>query len=411
MANYFINTDWVSMKVLRLLLNKLVIGEAFNHSWEKDFKMEFTVGDTIKVKFPQLFKVVDGQGYQPQGIDRIYTTISLDQWMQVGFQWDDYEKAVRLERTEAELEEQYFKPAATQLAQEADSRCAKWAYQNANNVLGALGTDPSSVATYYNTRARLEELACPNLDNVRLAISSSMMSTFGQNITTFFQPPDALSKMFKTGALGECAGMKWYSSQSLYSHTAGTWAGAVTVTGAGQSGTSLIITGTMNDTIKKGDKFSILNVNQVNIRTRRSPGPLTAKTFTATQDYTLTGNPDTISILPPIYGPDSNYQNVDALPADGAALTLWPGTTSPNGKVGTVGLSLSDQAFAMVGGKLYSPKATEMTSQAQDPETGIAIRVVRAWDPKDSLLINRLDALIGFGNLYQDQGACCVVGA
>lgn len=399
------------MKILRLVINKLTVAESFNMGHEKDFKQEFAVGSTIKVKYPQLFRVTDGQGYVPQGIDRIYTTVSLDQWLQVGFQWDDYEQAVKLERTEDELYENYFNPASTQIAQEIDSRCAQFAYQNANNVLGALGTDPTSVATYYNTRARLMELACPDMGNISLSISSSMMSTFGQNITTFFQPPDELSKLFKTGVLGTAAGMKWYESQSLYQHTAGHWAGAVTVTGAGQSGNALAITGTAGDTIKKGDKISIANSNQVNPRTRRSAGPLVAKNFTITQDYVLTSGPDTIAILPAIYGPDSNYQNVDALPADGAALTLWPGTTSPNDKVGTVALALSKQAFALVGGELYMPKAVEMKSGARDPQTGISLRTVRAWDPKDSLLINRLDSLLGFGNLYQDYGACCVAGA
>ena len=30
MANQFLNTNWVSMKILRLLINKLVVTEAFN---------------------------------------------------------------------------------------------------------------------------------------------------------------------------------------------------------------------------------------------------------------------------------------------------------------------------------------------------------------------------------------------
>ena len=37
--------------------------------------------------------------------------------------------------------------------------------------------------------------------------------------------------MFKEGFIGELANAKMYESQSLYTHTAGTWAGAVTVTG------------------------------------------------------------------------------------------------------------------------------------------------------------------------------------
>lgn len=398
------------MEVLRLLVNFLTIAEYFNMNYDKDFEKDFAVGASVQVKFPQQFTIRDGLGYSPQGINRISTTVNLDQIFGIDFEWDDYEAAVKAERSQSEIREQYLEPAAAQLAQEIDSRAALWAKNNASNVVGALGTDPTGVATYYNARQRMMEKACP--PGVRaMCVSSSMMSVFGQNITTFFNPTDELSKMFKQGALGRAAGYDWYESNSLYQHTAGTWAGTVQVTGAGQSGTSLIITGTANDTIKQGDKFSILNVNAVNPRTRRVAGKTTVMNFTVTQDYTLTGGADTIAILPAIYGPGTQYQNVDALPADTAALTLWPGTGTPNGKVGTVALALSKFAFALVGAKLYEPKSVEVATAKRDPKTGIPVRFVKAWDPVRSMQVNRFDTVIGFGNLYQDNGAVCVAGA
>jgi len=412
MANQFLNTQWVSLKVLRLLLNKLIVAEYFNRSWEKDFQKEFAPGSQITVKFPQRFKVNDGMGYAPQGINRLQTQVNLDQWMQVAFEWDDYENAVRLERSEEELEEQYFEPAAAALAQECDSRCAKWAYQNASMVVGALGTDPTSVSTYYTARQRLEENAAGVLGKRCMLISSSMMTTLGSNITTIFHPADEITKAWKEGVIGELGAAMFYESQSLWSHTAGTWAAAVTVNGASQSGTSLTITATAGDTFNVGDEFSILNVNLVNPMTYRIPGKANNKTFTITQALTAVGGGvDVINFLPPIYGPGSQYQNVDALPATGAALTLWPGTTSPNGKVGTIGLSLTRQAFSIVGAKLYVPKAVEEAGTAQDPDTGLSVRKVKAWDPVRSVQVNRMDSLFGLGNLYQDNGAVKVVGA
>jgi hypothetical protein len=108
------------------------------------------------------------------------------------------------------------------LAQEWDSRSAQFAYQNANNVIGVLGTDPTSVQPYYDARRRMKELACPPGGKRGMIISSSMMSSFGQNITTFFHPADEISKMFKEGSLGKAAGFDWFESNSLWSHTAGT---------------------------------------------------------------------------------------------------------------------------------------------------------------------------------------------
>jgi hypothetical protein len=279
-------------------------------------------------------------------------------------------------------------------------------------TVGVLGTDATSVTTYYQARQRLEENAAGVLGKKCQLVSSSMMTSLGTNITTIFHPADEITKMWKEGVIGELGGAMWYESQSLYSHTAGTWASSVTVNGANQSGTSLTITATAGDTFNVGDKFSIANVNLVNPMTYRIPGKANAKVFTITTALTAAGGGvDVINFLPPIYGPGSQYQNVDALPANSAALTLWPGTTSPNGKVGTVGLQLTRQAFAIVGAKLYVPTAVEKSGAAQDPDTGLSIRKVKAWDPVRSVQVNRMDSLFGLGNLYQDNGAVCVAGA
>ena len=117
------------------------------------------------------------------------------------------------------------------------------------------------------------------------------------------------------------------------------------------------------------------------------------------------------NILPAIYGPGSQYQNIDNLPVTGAALTLFPGTTSPNGVSGTIGLALTKQAFAIVGMRFYLPEAVEARSQAEDKQTGIPVRFVKAWDPVRSIQIHRFDTVVGFGNLYQDNGAVGILGA
>jgi hypothetical protein len=415
MANQFLDTSWISMEVLRNLKNALKVAEYFNSDWEKDYEKTFAVGTTIQVKFPQQFTIRDGLGYNPQGINRISTTVSLDQPFGIDFQWDDYEAAVKAERSEDEIKEQYLEPAGVQLSQEIDSRAAFFAKNNVSQIVGVLGTDPTSVSFLDTARARMLQKACPPGKRAALISSSMQNNSINTPVTSLFQPSDEITSAFKEGSLGRLKGFDVFEEQSLFSHTAGTWAGAVVVTGAGQSGTSLIITGGNGDTINRGDKFSIANVNMVNPRTRRSPGPLTPQTFTATADFVLTGGADTITMLPamvgPIAGQPAQYQNVDALPLNNAALTLFPGTAAPNGLTGTVGLAISKYAFAIVGMRFYLPKAVEARSQAEDKQTGIPVRFVKAWDAVHSLQIHRFDTVVGFGNLYQDNGAVGLLGA
>jgi hypothetical protein len=351
MANQFNNTSFVSMEILRLLLNGAEVSEQFNTNWNEEFQREFPVGSQVTIEKPQRFLGRTGMAYTAEALGRPTTTINLDQVFGVDFEWDSYERLLKMDRGEERVRKNYLVPAAEQLKQDLESKCANYARLNIPNVFGVLGTNPTASTPFLDAENRLFDKAAPDGDR-KMIISSRMMASFLSNQTVQFNPASEISQQYKKGVVGMAWGWEWYRSQSLYRHTAGTWAGAVTVTGAGQSGSSLIITGTVGDTIKQGDKFSILNVNFVNPSTRRVPSGNQVQHFTALADYTLTGGSDTIAIYPAINGPGSQYQNVDALPANGAALTLWPGTSSPNGKVGTVGFGLGKLALLSLTGSL-----------------------------------------------------------
>jgi len=399
------------MRILWFLQNALEVASVFNTKWESEFGRSFPVGSSPQIKLPQSWLVTDGLGYDPQGMARLSTTVNLDQIFKIHFEWDSYERLVKMERSQEELEENYLFPAARQLAQELDSRAALWAYQNASNVVGTLQSDLTTINPYTAAERRLFEKACPKTGAKHAILSPSLMEAYVRSNVTQFNPASDISRMFRSGVMGQVAGCEFYRSNSLYQHTAGTApTGGVTVVGANQSGSSLIVTGTNTQTIKKGDKFSIASVNGVNPRTRRA-GSMGAMHFTATQDLTLTGGNDTLNFLPAIFGPGSQYQNVDSLPGNNAAFTFWPGTTTPSGKVGIVSLLLTEYAFALAGGKFEVPKAVEKAESTEDPDTGLSIRFVRAWDQRESKMTNRYDCCVGFGNLYQDNGAVAIAGA
>lgn len=404
MANLINTVDWLTMESLRTLVNKLQIANRFNTDENKNFQQRFPVGETIRIKLPQRWIVSNGIAYQAQPIARKFTTATMNQFKQIGFDWDSIESALKLERTKEEIFREYFKTSMEQMAQEIDSQAALFAYQNTNHVTGILGTNPTSLDPFQAGRQKLVENAGMTGEIV-YCIAPSVNRSLSTSLASYLNPTDQISKLFKDGYLGHAAGGPWYESMSLYQHTAGTWAGAVTVNGANQSGSSLAVTDTSGDTFNVGDVFSIASVYEVNPMTRRSTGSL--KQFTVVQALTGTGS-DTIVFQPAIIGPDApgtpdQYQNCDSLPANGAALTLFPGTPSPNGKIGTQNLVFTRDAFALVAVELELPKAVEFASEKRDPETGISVRITRTWDPIQSRIINRVDVLFGFGELYPDN--------
>ena len=405
-GNTFQFVDWVAAESLRMLLNKLVCAQFATHRYEKEYEKEYAVGETVRVKLPQRWLVTDGLAFQPQPINRIYTTVSVNQIFGIHFQVDSIERALKMERGREWFKEEYIDKLMAQLANEIDRRFALFAYQNTSNLVGALGVDPTSMTTFQQARQRLIEQGCPQSGEWGMIYPPSVGTSLIPALASFFNPTSEISKQYKDGSMGKMSGFDWYESVNLWRHTAGTIATTVTVNGASQQGSSLTINATAGDTFNVGDVFSIAGVNAVNPMSRAVVSTAVGKEFTVLAPLTAVGGgADVLQISPAIFGPGSQYQNVDALAADAALLTMFPGTSAPNGKTSMQGLALTKDAFAMVGVPLEIPKACEWSSRATDPDTGISVALLEMFDPIERKKVTRADVLMGFGSLYPDNAA------
>jgi hypothetical protein len=413
MANQFLYVDWVTAEALRILVNQLKVAGYMNTDYNKEYTKDFAVGETVRVPYPQRFKTREGIAYDPVGIDERHTTVTVNQVFGVDFQYDSVEQALKMGRGMDYVKERLLKPAMATIANSIDRRAALFAYQNTNNIVGQLGVDPTSMTPVMQARQRMIELGCPPGEK-GLIITPEINTSLVPALASLFNPNSNLSKQFLEGYIGRLNGFDFFEDVNIYNHTAGTAVTALVVTGAGQSGSAISVTGTAGQTLKKGDVISFDGVRQVNPQSRAVVGQVD-KQFVITQDITLTAGPDTINIQPAIEGPAAYpgglYQNVDALPAGGAAITLFPGTVAPSGKTGSQNLALHRDAFALVGVKMANPTAVEMASQQRDPQTGISVAFVRQFDAVQRRMINRFDVLIGFGVLYGDSCAARLLGA
>jgi hypothetical protein len=401
------------MQVAAGLYNRLSVVKGFNTRYQKDYEQDFPVGATIYPRLPWRFIKKDGLGYQPQPlVDRV-SAITMDQVFQYAFEWDSVEKALSLPR--AQLKQLYADPAVDQMAQDIDSAAALWALNNSSNVVGALGAAITDLVTLRNANQKLTELAGWMDGKMTGVLTPGMANQVVGLGQAFFNPTQEIAKQYKTMELGYYAGARWNQSVSLYQQSAGTL-GTATVAGANQAGSSILITGTAGKTLNVGDKIAFgtttTQCNAVNPATRRALGTATlnAAMFTVTSPLTLTGGNDTVNIYPSVIGPGSQYQNVDALPQNGASVILWPGTTSPDGKAGPCGALFSDEAFAVVGSRLEEPMSAELHSVQTIPGTPVSVRFTRSWDPFQSRMINRFDLLFGFGNLQPENTSVLIAG-
>jgi hypothetical protein len=158
--------------------------------------------------------------------------------------------------------------------------------------------------------------------------------------------------------------------------------------------------------LKTGDVISIAGVYAVNPQTRQSTGELAQ--FVVMADYSDTSGAITITIDRAIYS-SGQYQNVDALPANDAAITIFGHASSYAGIVCPQNLVFHKDAFVLGCADLVLPQGVDMAARASDPESGLSIRMVRDYDSTNDRLVTRLDILYGWKCVYPEF-ACRVVG-
>jgi hypothetical protein len=430
--NSFDVNDFLAREQLRVMTNKLVISESFNTSYNKLFTQSYSagaMGDTVRVPYPRQFLpgLANNLGYEPQALVDRHTFVTIDQISKVHFEYDVLEKALRMQDYQGALTEDIIEPAANTMAQDIEDRCAKYAYQHTPNIVGILGTNPATFdASFGAAYERFINLGA-GAGKRRAIIGTGIQRALTAVELALFLPDTEFNRVMKEGSLGRASTFDTFVSPTLYRHTAGTIAGAVTVSvtpvapgpgsfpNGGVAGiTSMVLACTTGDTFKKGDVYNVAAVNEVNLMTRRTgSGATKLREITIQADVTGVASLATVTFTPPLYGPGSPYQNVDALPIAAAALTLFPGTSSPSGKSGIQSLMLGRDAFALVGVKLKLPPSggSVVAAQRRDPTTGLAVAYTQQFTNDEMKTRCRFDCPFGFGEFWNAIAAVRLLGA
>jgi hypothetical protein len=188
-------------------------------------------------------------------------------------------------------------------------------------------------------------------------------------------------------------------SQSIKQFTTGTRTGAhsVTTTVSTQGASTIAITGTGTQTIKKGDVFTINGVFAVNPQTRESTGSL--QQFVCTEDVAaVAGAYATVKISPAIYTSAHALATVSSFPQAGDTITFLGGASTQYPQ----NLVYHRDAIAFATADLLMPQGVDMASR--QVHNGISMRVVRQYDINNDRMPCRIDVLYGY-NVIRPQMA------
>jgi hypothetical protein len=399
MSNSLLNISMITKEALRILKNELVFAKSVNRQYDDQFaKTGAKIGQVINIRKPVRYTVSDGKALEIQNVQDQSEALTLDQQKHVGFQFSAKEMALNID----EFSARYIRPAVAALANKIDYDGLS-EFQNVYQSVGTPGTTPNAFSVLTDAGTKLSNAAAP-LDMRKMILNPEASGSLADALKGLFQSQERIKEQYEKGLMGLAAGFEIAMDQNVRRHTVGTYGGTPLVDGASQSGSSLDTDGWTSGgtTLKVGDVFTIADVYAVNPQSRESTGQL--QQFVVTEEVSDTSGAITVSISPAIRA-SGQYQTVDSLPADNAAITVLgsSGTTYPQN------LAMHPDAIVLGMADLAMPNGVDMASVASDPDSGLSVRIVRDYDINNDNMPCRIDVLYGYKTVYPEL-ACRVWG-
>ena len=388
MANALLSATAVTRESLRILHQKLSFVGNVNRQYDDSFaKSGAKIGDSLKIRLPNQYSVRTGAALSAQDTTETSTLLQVATQKGVDLNFTSVDLTLSLD----DFSKRILEPAMSVLAAAIESDALsmrKDVAQQVNNTGAAI-----SFARVLEGRKKLvDSLAPAGTWNALLNTTDSV--NLVDALKGLFQDSKEVATQYREGKMGRGAGFDFMESTHLSTQQRGAANGNYLVNDTVASGDSVIGVDTGTGSIKKGEVVTFAGVNSVHPETKADSGVL--QQFVVTADHGGGGGDLSVS---PAFVSTGPGQNVSALPADNAAITI-AGTASVN-----YGQSLlfHPDAFAFATADLVMPSGVDFARR--EVLDGISMRIVRQYDINADRFPTRIDVLYGYKTL-RPQLAC-----
>jgi hypothetical protein len=411
-GNTFLTIDMITKEAVRLFKNSNMFIMNMDTQYDKLFAIDGAkIGDNLRIRLPSDFIVTDGPAMQLQDNSQQFTTLTVSSQKNVATPYTTAERTMSID----DFSELTLAPMINALAGKVALDVMVGSEGGVCNFVSNVDAGGNIISPvsdqFLDANAILDDQSADDSDR-RMVNSPKTDARTTTSLQGLLNPTPEISEQFRTGKMKSGLGYaRWFRDQTVISHTSGLYNNAVTISGGGQStgtGGGNLTTSAMpgGSTLRKGDIVTIGGVNGVNRVTKQSQGTL--RQFVITAD--VAAGAVAIPVYPGVIGPvgglaggaDQQYQTVDALPLNGAAVTM----VSKSGEVYRKSLAYTQKAVTMATADLVLPrKAIEEGARAN--YNGIAMRIITDYLPNSDQLATRVDVL--FGKKYIRPEWLCVV--
>jgi hypothetical protein len=388
MANTILTPTAVTREALRILHQKLNFVGTITRDYDSSFAQSGArIGDTLKIRKPNQFTVRSGANLSTQDVTEQSVSLQISQQKGVDVQFSSVELTLDLDDFSARI----LDPAMSVLAANIEADAMSMYKDVANSVWN--GASALTLAKVLAGRKILQNALAPlnaRTANLNTQDNVDMVS----DTKGLFQDSTAIAEQYREGYMGRTAGFDFMENTLWPAHTRGAAGTGYLVNDTYAAGDTAITVDTGTGAAKKGDVFTIASVNRVHPESKISTG--IPYQFVLGADFA--GGSGDLTLGQAVYA-SGPLQNVDALPADNAAIT-WLGTAST--AVGT-SLLYQEGAFAFATADLQMPNGVDFA--AREVMDGISLRIVRDYDISTDNFPCRIDVLYGYKTL-RHQLAC-----
>lgn len=321
MTNTVLTHQMIAREAADVFMEAAPFLKTINRGRESEFGVDrggYKIGDSVTIKIPPTGTVYDGASFAGGGSAPAFAessvSVTLSNQKHVPLTFTAKEKVLNI----TDFRERILKPQISTLAAFVEADLIANAVKLTPNLVGVPGSTPASLKVFQQARAALQRNLCP-ADPRSVLLSSEANVEIVDSSRGIFNPVKEISNQFTSGAIGSALGADWYECVNLPSVANGDEVSGVTVKGASQTGSTLLLNATTGKVYKKGQVFTLAGVHAVH--------PLTGNTYTTLRQFVITADATaassqvSLSIYPAITTAAPN-QTVNASPANNAAVTF-----------------------------------------------------------------------------------------
>lgn len=409
-GNTLLTIDLITREAVRLWKNSNAFVQHIESQYDSSFaRTGAKIGTALRIRLPNDFTVRTGPAASVQDTAEQSTTLVLATQKGVDVSFSSVDRTMSLDdfsrRILAPMVNNLAGAVAADIMSGVDTGGTNGAgICNYVNNTDAQGNLISPIAdTWLRAGAYLKQNSAP-MDQWKFILDPITEARTVSSLTGLFNPAAKISGQYRSGKMADdTLGGDWYMDQTTLTHTGGSYNGATTVNGAGQSGLSITVNTNGAGTLTVGDIITFAGVHMVNRITKQASSQL--RQFVVTSAF-VAGTSTAITVYPALIpssgGSPVQYQTVDVSPTNGGAIALVnPASTSYRKN-----FLFAPEAVTMATADLVMPtKGVE--EAAREEYDGIAMRMLTAYIPGTDQLLTRLDVLYGY-LWVRPEWACAV---